>query len=347
MLREYREQVEDQRLGAGLAVATYFIWGTLPLFWKLLGPIDPSVVLAHRVIWSCIFLWLINLARGGGFAPIRRLASARQLASTVLSAILISANWGIYIWAVGHGMVTECSLGYFIAPLGYALIGILFFGERPSKLRLVSIFIAFAAVLLRVAEEGRLEPVSLLLMTTICCYGVSKKDSPLPAAESVFLETLILLPAAAAFIVWQWFLPTGIPLGTNGSDLALLVLAGPITAIPLLCYGESIKRISLTAQGVIQYLSPSLQFLLAVLVFGEPWSEKRLRLFGLIWISIGVYLFDSLRRLNSIEAAGESKRDLETGLHKECADQHRSHRVQGRQSRLTVFDQGKGVQSEG
>ena len=299
--------MDQRRLGMGLAIVTYILWGILPLYWKLLQAVDPFVVLAHRIIWSAVFLQLVFLFHNRGrprrLNPLRHLRSPALFRTISAGAVLISLNWGIYIWAVGQGRVTECSLGYFMAPLGYALIGIVLFKDRLTLIRVLSIGLAILAIGLRIDLDGRVEPVSLTLMSTICVYGVVKKGSRLSSLESVFLETAVMFPIAAGYLFYQWYCAASSAgrdvFGPGPGIFGLLMLAGPITAIPLLCYGESIKRITLTTQGVIQYLSPSLQFLLAIFVFHEAWTEKKLIVFILIWISIGLYIADAVLRRNN------------------------------------------------
>ena len=290
--------MNQQRLGAAYAIGTYLLWGVLPLFWKRLAGVDPFIILAHRIVWSAAFLELLHRMGPTGQHPFQLLRSPQVLIKTAVCSALISANWGVYIWAVGHDLVTECSLGYFMAPIGFALLGVAAFSERPSSWKITSILLAVLAVLLQISQERRFEPVSLLLMLTICFYGAAKKGMTLPAARSVLLETAVMFPLAAAFLLYRGLsAPVWSPLSPFGaapSDLFLLLLAGPITAVPLLLFGEGIKRISLTAQGVVQYLSPTLQFLIAVFVFGEPWSRQKLAVFSLIWLSVAIYLLDIL-----------------------------------------------------
>jgi chloramphenicol-sensitive protein RarD len=308
--------MKSERIGVIFALLTYFLWGVLPLFWKLLSGIDPLVVLAHRVVWSAVFLVLAQSYRSSVATAFARLRSPIYFTKTVFSALAISANWGIYIWAVSRGLVTECSLGYFMSPIGFALLGILLFEERASALRYLSIAIAAAGVALRIIEDGKLEPVSLLLMLTMCLYGLAKKGRSEPASESVLLETVVLIPLAVMFLGYRIVsvspgMGVAAAFGSNLQELSLLILAGPLTAVPLMFFGEAIRRISLTTQGIVQYLSPTLQFVLAVFVFQEPWSPSKLAVFGLVWLSVAVYLADLIltRRLYGTPKAGLNQND--------------------------------------
>jgi chloramphenicol-sensitive protein RarD len=275
--------------GVVYAALAYFLWGLFPLYFRLLAAVDPLEVLAHRFVWSVGFLLLLLavLRRWVWLGPALR--APRVLGLFTLSAALLSVNWYVYIWAVMHGRVLEASLGYFITPLANVLTGWLFLRERLRPLQWLAVALAAAGVLWMTWQIGSLPWVSLVLAASFATYGLVRKTAPLGALEGLTLETLLLGPLGLAGLLWAGsqgltaFAPAG-------WDLKLLLIAsGPITAIPLLLFAAGARRIPLSVLGMLQYIGPTIQWLLAVWLFHEPFGGARLQGFVLIWCACAVF----------------------------------------------------------
>ena len=283
--------------GAGTfaAALAFTWWGFFPLYFRLLPGVSPPEVLANRIIWS-LLLVAAALAWRGRWAwlgdALRRPA---VMASFVGSALLLSANWMSYIWAVSNHHVVDASLGYFITPLVNVGLGYGLLGERPRRAQWLALGIAAIGVLWLTASAGRLPWIGLVLGLTFGAYGLLRKVAVLGALEGLGLETLILAPAAVAGIAWWWASgPTSFPAPDIGTNAWLLGL-GPLTTVPLLLFAAGARRLPLTTLGLLQYLSPSIQFLLGAWLFHEPLTTGRLAGFGLIWVALVVYSADGWR----------------------------------------------------
>ena len=278
------------------AAAAYIIWGLFPLYFHQLAHLDALEVVLHRSVWSLLFLLgvLAWQRRWAWLGPV--VAQPRKLATAAASALLLSTNWLLYIYAVNHGHVLEASLGYFINPLVNVALGVLVLHERPRRMQWLALAVAAAGVAWLTWVAGRPPWVSLALALTFGLYGLLKKTATLGALEGLTLETLLLAPLALPGLLW---------LSTHGGALASappatwgwLLLAGPITALPLLLFAFGAQRIPMVSLGLLQYLSPSLQFLLGVWVFHEPMQGGRLAGFLLIWMALAIYTADSAWRL--------------------------------------------------
>lgn len=270
-----------------LGLSAYIMWGLLPLYLKLLSHISPVEVLAHRIIWSvpvtAVVLWA--LGRTGDFMAAIR--SPRLIASAVGPAILITINWGIYVYAITSGHAVETALGYYINPLVTVALGAALLGERLSPMQLAAVGLAAAAVLVLTLEQGRLPWISLLLAFSFALYGYLRKTLPLGPSQGLLLEVLLLLPVALAYVA---FLSMR---GDNHFDttenMVLLMLAGPASAIPLIVFAAGARALPITTIGMMQYLSPTLVALIAVFVFGEPFGRTQMIAFGLIWVALAVF----------------------------------------------------------
>lgn len=271
-------------------------WGVLPLYWTLLRDVSPLEVLAHRIIWTLPFAGLmVQLGRQWGVVG-AVLRQPRQLGLLAVTALLIALNWGLYIWAVAKSRVIEASLGYYLTPLVSVLLGIIVFGERPRPLQWLAVALAAAGVGLMLVAEGMLPWVSLTLAGSFGLYGALRKYSQADSSAGLLIETALLAPLCLGWMAWLWvnrqaaFTYTGL-----GTDL-LLIGSGIVTALPVLWYVAGARRLPLATVGILFYLNPTIQFLLGVLVFGEPLSMPRLYTFGLIWLGIALYISDGLRR---------------------------------------------------
>ncbi len=273
----------------------YSIWGFFPLFFHLLRSVDATEVLTHRVIWSFLFVILIILLLGRGPQFYKTLKSSQLLKGLLLSSLLVSSNWLIFIWAVAQGQVLECSLGYFITPLVSVFLARLILRERLDGWRISAIILAGLGILWFIFFIGYLPWVSLALAVTFGLYGLVRKQLPVDTLTGLAVETLILLPLA---LIYWWFLShqsTG-QFSFNLDGISqLLIVSGILTALPLLLFASAAKKLSLTAIGFMMYINPSLQFFCAVYILGEAFSLEQLIGFCFIWCALLVFSAGSLR----------------------------------------------------
>jgi chloramphenicol-sensitive protein RarD len=281
-------------IGLSAAALSYVLWGLFPLYFHALLGMDAFEIILHRSLWSFVFVWLLLLAmRRWQWLP-RIAADPGAWGRFLASALFLSTNWLLYVWAVNHGHVIEASLGYFINPLVNVLLGTAVLGERPRRGQWIAIAVAAAGVLWLTVTVGRPPWIALGLACSFGLYGLLRKTAPLGALEGLAMETLVILPVAVAALAWLT-LPRGGPFGgMDTSRIALLLAAGPITAIPLLLFAYGARRISLGTLGVMQYIAPSIQFALGRWWFGEPLQASRLAGFALIWIALALYSVEGL-----------------------------------------------------
>ncbi|MBL8928214.1 MAG: EamA family transporter RarD [Pseudonocardia sp.] len=281
------------RGGVALGAAAYLLWGLFPAFFHLLGSTSPVEVLAHRVLWTLVFMAVIlGVVRGWGAL---RSLPPRVWAMVGAAAALIAVNWGLFIYATAIDHVVEVALGYFIGPLVSVLLGVFVLHERLRPLQWAAVGLAAGAVFLIAVGDGRVPWIGLGLAVSFATYGLIKKTVPLPATASLTAEGLVLAPVAAAYLVTLQVAGSGTLTGHGASHVVLLVATGPVTAVPLLLFGAAARRIPLTTLGTLQYLAPSLQFLLGVAVYGEQMPAQRWVGFGLVWLALVVFTVDLVR----------------------------------------------------
>ncbi|MDB2706224.1 EamA family transporter RarD [Pseudomonadales bacterium] len=279
------------RQGGYFALAAYCIWGVAPIYFKLVGHVQPLEIIAHRVTWSAILLMAV-LALSGKLGELR--LPLKSLGWLLLSAMLLACNWLIFVFAVLNDQIIDTSLGYFINPLVSVFLGIFFLGERLRPLQWLALSIAFLGVMIQLVVLGHLPLISLALAFSFGFYGLIRKNLNLPAVSGLALETLIILPFALGYLVWQH--AQGALAFSNLSletDL-LLVLGGVVTSLPLLFFAGAVTRLSLTTVGIFQYLAPSLTLLLAVFYFEEPFNRVQFATFFCVWVSIVIFTTESL-----------------------------------------------------
>ncbi|MGC4768066.1 EamA family transporter RarD [Micromonospora sp. DT44] len=283
------------RLGYLYGIGAYLLWGFFPLYFKLLRPTGPMEILAHRIVWSVLFVaLLLGALRNVGFlrALLRRRAA---LAGIVAAAVLIAVNWGTYIYGVSSDRVVETALGYFINPLVVVLLGVTVLRERLRPAQWVALGIGGSAVAVLAIDYGRLPWLALTLAFSFAGYGLIKKRLGLPAAEGLFVESAVLALPALGYLAWL-SRHDGLTFGhVSAGHTALLVLAGAATAIPLLLFAGAANRLPLTGLGMIQYLAPILQLACGVLIFHEPMPPARLAGFALVWLALVVFTADAIR----------------------------------------------------
>jgi chloramphenicol-sensitive protein RarD len=284
--------VTDLRRGLLFGIAAYLIWGAFPLYWPLLEPAGAVEILAHRILWSALATTVVVLALGRRRQVRALLADRRRMPLLAVAALVISVNWGGYIWAVNHERVVEASLGYFINPLVTVLMGVLILGERLRRTQWLAMAVATFAVVVLTLDYGRLPWIALVLAFSFGTYGLAKKTADAGALESLAVETALLSPLAAAYV--GWLVLTGASqFGAEGPWHALLFTStGLVTAIPLVLFGAAATRVPMVGLGLLQYLAPILQFALGVLWFGEEMPPGRWVGFGLVWVALAIFTLD-------------------------------------------------------
>ena len=274
-------------IGIVYAALAYAAWGLFPLYFHQLAGIPALEVVVHRTVWSLVFvLGVLLVRRHWGWI---RLLQPRVLGAFALSALLLSGNWLTYVWAVQHQHVVDASLGYFILPLVNVALGYVFLRERPRPGQWLAVAVAAAGVLWLTLQTGRLPWIALVLAVTFGFYGLLRKVASLGALEGLALETMLLAPLGLGALAWWSAQGQGVLVQGEASAIGWLLLAGPLTAIPLLLFAAGARRIPLTTLGILQYISPTLQFALGVWVFHEPFEMARLAGFVLIWAALVVY----------------------------------------------------------
>lgn len=290
-------QDEQQRTRQGilLAVAAYTMWGIAPIYFKSLSEVSPFEILSHRVVWSFFLLaFLLHMSRG--WRKVRdTLTSKPKMLYLVATSILVGANWLIFIWAVNSNHMLDASLGYYINPLINVLLGMFFLGERLRKLQWFAVSLAAIGVIIQLIAFGSVPIVAIALAFSFGFYGLLRKKVSLEAQTGLFIETLVMLPIAATYLLFIADSATS-DFSMNPMQLNLLLIAaGVITTVPLLCFTGAATRLKLSTLGFFQYIGPSLMFLLAVLIYGEAFTSDKAITFAFIWGALVVFSFDGLR----------------------------------------------------
>ena len=271
------------------AALAYVAWGLFPLYFRQVAQVPSLEVVMHRTLWSLVFVFAVLAVRRQWAWMAAVLRQPRVLGAFALSAVLLSGNWLTYVWAVQNHHVVDASLGYFILPLVNVALGFAFLHERPRPGQWLAVAVAAAGVLWLTVQAGRLPWIALVLALSFGFYGLLRKVAVLGALEGLALETLVLAPVAAAVLGWWAWQGQGALLQADAPTLGWLLLAGPLTAVPLLLFAAGARLIPLATLGILQYISPSLQFALGVWVFHEPFQPARLAGFVLIWAALCVY----------------------------------------------------------
>jgi len=280
--------------GVLAAIVAYTLWGILPVYWKALQAVPALEILAHRTVWSLAFVLLLLAARRQWDWLRQARKRPRMLLVFGLTTCLLGANWFTYIWAVNSGHVVDSSLGYFINPLFSVLLGVLFLGERLRPGQGLAIAFALAGVLFLTVAYGAFPWIALTLAGTFGLYGLLRKTASLGSLEGLALETALLSVPTLAYLLALESAGTG-SFGHTGATTSLLLAgAGVVTAFPLLMFAYAARNVTLATVGILQYIAPTLQFLLGVLVYGEPFSQDRLIGFAAIWVALAIYSLEGL-----------------------------------------------------
>ncbi len=284
----------EQKQGYLAAIAAYIWWGLIPIYFKLLSHVDAMEILMHRIAWCVptilIIMWIMK--QPIAVAAIWR--NRKLFWALVASTLLVSNNWFIFTWAVVNDRVLDTSLGYFINPLLSVLLGVLLLKERMSRLQWIAVSLAGVGVANQIAFVGQVPWLSLALALTFGLYGLIRKQTPVDSMNGLLVETLIAFPVAAAFIgFWLWMSEAAF-LNTNVATDVSLAAGGLVTAVPLILFAIGARRLPLYAIGFLQFIAPTLTFMLAVLVYQEPFGWEKGITFGFIWLALAVYLADSV-----------------------------------------------------
>ena len=289
-------RIGSSRAGVGWALAAYTWWGFIPVYFKALRHVPPLETLAHRIVWSVVVLAILITALRRWRAVGQVVGDRRLLALLLLSTALLASNWFVFIWAVAHEHVLDASLGYFINPLVSVFLGSTVLGERLTRAEWIAVALTAVAVSGLTLALGAAPWVALFLAGSFAMYGLVRKIAQVSALEALTVETALLLPPAVVYLLVRGA-GGGLVFGTGSpSTDALLLSAGVITAVPLLCFGFAVGRLRLSTMGVLQYVSPSLQLLLAVAAYHEPFLAAEKAAFVCIWAALAIFTADNLRR---------------------------------------------------
>ncbi|BDU38995.1 EamA family transporter RarD [Vibrio nigripulchritudo] len=289
------DEQQRSRQGVIFAVSAYTMWGIAPIYFKALEQVPALEILSHRVIWSFVFLAILLQAGRHWHSVVSVFKRPKTFGLLAVTGLLVGINWLIFIWAVNADHMLDASLGYYINPLLNVLLGMMFLGERLRKLQWLAVFLAAIGVLVQLVVFGSVPIVAIALAFSFGFYGLLRKKINMDAQTGLFIETLVMLPAAAIYVLFIANSATS-DMSTNSLSLNLLLFAaGIVTTLPLLCFTGAATRIKLSTLGFFQYIGPSLMFLLAVLVYGEAFTLDKAVTFGFIWGALLVFSVDGIR----------------------------------------------------
>ncbi|MER8415703.1 MULTISPECIES: EamA family transporter RarD [Mesorhizobium] len=283
------------RRGFLLALGAYLLWGLLPFYMKAVAHLPLAEVIAHRIVWSVPIAAAVLIWAGRTADFKAALRSPRTIAMAALTAALISVNWGIYVWAIAVDRTVETALGYYINPLVNVVVGALLLGERLDRLQIAAVVLAAVAVTVLTVEGGKLPWVSLALAFSFAAYAFFRKTLPIGPSQGFLLEVLLLSVPALGYIVYLIATEQDHIVSSSGTDTALLIGCGPVTSIPLLLFAFGARLLRLSTIGIMQYIAPTIVFLIAVLIFDEPFGTTQAIAFGLIWTALAMYSWSMFR----------------------------------------------------
>lgn len=282
------------RTGLLCAALAYASWGLFPLYFRQVAQVAPLEIVLHRTVWSLVFVFALLAALKRLPAIAAALRQPRQVLLFTVSALLLACNWLVYVWAVNNGRVIESSLGYFINPLVNVVLGVAFLQERPRPVQWAAVGLAAVGVAWLTWQAGQLPWIALVLAGSFGLYGLMRKTAPIGALEGLGMETLMLAPLAVPALAWWTWQGSGALAQADAATWGWLLLAGPLTAIPLLLFAVGARRIPLATLGLLQYIGPTLQFGLGLWVFREPFQPQRLVGFLFIWSALALYSAEGL-----------------------------------------------------
>ncbi|MCB1758021.1 MAG: EamA family transporter RarD, partial [Gammaproteobacteria bacterium] len=283
--------------GYNYAITAMALWGAFPVYWKWLQTVDTIEVLAHRTIWCALFTLLVLYQQKRLTLDLLLVRPVREWLVLTASAVMIACNWGLFIWAVHHDFAIEASMGYFLSPLVSIMLGWLVFREQLRALHWIAIFLAAIGVLVQIISVGATPWLGLMISMSFATYGALRKFASADSMTGLLIETLILTPAAIAYLIWLEVAGGGMSFIFAGPGLTfLLLMSGVVTAVPLMLYVASTRLLALSVVGFLFYINPTLQFLIGRFIFGEPFSGGQLAGFALIWLGLLIFTAESLRR---------------------------------------------------
>lgn len=284
------------------ALGAYLLWGFMPLYFQLVLGVSPGEVLAHRILWSALLLSVLSSLTGRWPEVLHWLRNPKMLSLAVVSTLLIASNWIIYIIATLNREVLQASLGYYITPLFSVLLGLFVLGEKLRLWQWISLAFAAAGVALQIHLLGTIPKLGLGLMLSFGLYGLVRKKMGIDSIAGLTLETLILFPFSVGFLGWWWSQGTGVIGNGDNRLLFFLMLSGPVTAAPLLLFGVGAKGLPLSLLGFLQYLSPSVQMIVATTMLSEDLSRERLMSFALIWLGLAIFTVEAWHQSQKVPA---------------------------------------------
>jgi len=320
----------SQRLGFWYGLGAYSLWGLIPLYFKQVVHLPPVDIVAHRVVWSCALMAVVVIGLRRWPDVKKTLRSPGLMRMLAASTLLIGINWFTYIYAVSSEQILQASLGYFVTPLANVLLGVVVLGERLRRLQVVALFVATVAVVCLGAAAGAMPWIAISLACSFSCYGLVRKTTPIDPLLGLLVETALMLPIAGVYLLYTSS-QSAPGEGYESSTLALLALGGAVTAAPLLLFAAAARRLPMTTLGFLQYLAPTLQFLVAVFLFGELVSQSKLWSFVGIWVAVAIYSVDTLlvQRIRRLPLAADDSTDQSPDGDKadaqECVDDREVH----------------------
>jgi len=281
-----------QRAGLIAGVIAYLMWGFFPVYFKITGEIPPLEILSHRVVWAIPFAAFIILLRKQWPQVRQAIENKKTLGALILASLFIAFNWGLYIWAVQENQILQASLGYYINPLIFVLVGVVSFGEKLRRLQLIAVALATVGVIILTIYGGQFPWIAMSLALSFTAYGVIRKRTEVGALPGLFIETSVLFLPSLAYLFWLQGKGSLHFTNVDPDMMALLVLAGPLTVLPLVAFAFAARRLRLSTLGFLQFIGPSLQFLMGVL-YGEKLTLGVLLCFGFIWTAAAVFVWDA------------------------------------------------------
>mgnify|MGYP005954166979 CR=1 FL=1 len=297
---------KKRTMGLVTVTGSYVLWGLLPVFWSLLSGVNSVYILAQRILWSMVFMGLFLLVTRGWGEILAALKNRRILGLSLICGVLITLNWGVYIYAVNSGHVLDASMGYFIEPVLVAVVGLLVFREKPTLAEKLTFCCAAAGVVFLILRTGSVPTLALLIAAPFAFYGAVKKNLPLSAQASLFMETLCMVPFALLFAKWWESQAGGVSGVLHGAAFWLLPACGVVTSVPMLLFNLGVKEVPYYFVGILMYINPTLQFLMGLFCFHEAMDLNRFLAFAIIWVGLILMMGEKLfliRKEN--QAAGE------------------------------------------
>jgi chloramphenicol-sensitive protein RarD len=298
MPQKMKDQIRQYRIGLVYTTVAFLAWGVLPFYWKALDTVPAFEILAHRILWSFVFMTIVLVIRRN--VQVKRLfRDPGTRKSLIITATLIGINWFTYVYAVNSERLVEASMGYYINPLLSVILGIVVLRERLNFLQVIAFLLACAGVLYLTIDYGRLPWIALLLASAFALYGLFKKTIKVEPMPGLMIETLVLLPAALGIVVYQMITGRGAFLNLAWQTDSFLVFAGVVTVLPLYWFAQGARRIPLSSVGFLQYIAPSLMLVIGVFVFRETFTRTHLVSFGFIWLALALYSLTLIRKPES------------------------------------------------